>query len=159
VIFFTQRDYHREIYQQLERRPSQVWIASFNLHVGISPRGGVFHDLDSHKFIDYVNSNVPNSRILIGLPDPKELSKVVNAAEYFPHISWKFSFRSHLKCWVFFHGKRAEALCGSRNLGDSDWANAVIKLNQPDSRRLLEFYNGLWIGSKAVPTTQLELRQ
>jgi hypothetical protein len=154
-------EYVRAITRELSGEPRKVAVASFNVHAGISARGGIYQT-DSYKLLQIVNELEVDSRVLVGVGPtcgedlPKRLT---NCAEHFRSIEWRTRPNCHLKCWIF-HRRSGEvkALVGGRNLGDSEWADVSVWLPHKDAAWLLRFYDTLWASAWRVKTSNLKIK-
>lgn len=159
-MFLDYSEYIRAITRELEARPVRVSIATFNAHVGVSARGGVF-PTDTHKLLEVMNKTTRDSRVLVGLgPSLGEdvPRRLTNCQEFFPFVMWKTKANCHLKCWIFhYRNGTVKALVGGRNLGDSEWADVSVFLDHRDSKRLLQFYESLWAQGRQVNRSSIKL--
>jgi hypothetical protein len=149
-VIFTYQEYHREILWALNRDPTRICIATFNLQVGVSGRGRVYKS-QTHDLLQLVQKTCKDTRVLVGVPDNPDFRRLTSCAEYFDKISWRWSPTSHLKCWIFqFRQEKPKALFGGRNLGESDWADASLWLTANDSSQMLDVFNDLFARARVV---------
>lgn len=158
-MIFSYRDYLRYLYEQLDTEPRKVYISTYNLNAGISPRGGIYTGSDTFRLLSFLNAETKGSKILVGLPpEPTAHRRLTNCAEYFRNIDWRFRTDNHLKCWLFFNGNKLSSITGGRNLGDSEWPDVSVPLNGLQSRQLLTFYDSLWLTAKRLQLGTFKLK-
>lgn len=152
-MIFNYDNYVKAIWDELLKKPNEVWISSFGCNTGVSGRGGTYTYSQTFKMVDWINRNTKSSRILIGTPThsvDSYLNRLTFNAEYFGNIRWRYELDIHLKCWIFHFDKTISALVGGRNLGDSGWSDISLFTTKTEAKQLARFYNKLWTSTKPV---------
>lgn len=158
-MIFSHEQYIDAIVRMINRNPTRVFVSTFNFHVGISGTGAMYTKAPMYQIMDYLNTKVKDVRVMVGLPPlDSQAGKLINSAEHFSNIEWRYRQDLHLKCFIFHYGRSVEAITGGRNLGDSKWFDASCFLSSKDARELNGFFVELWKQARPVPTSEFRLK-
>lgn len=160
-------------------KPKTITIASYGFFVGIMPDGRDLITWDkfksrARKFLEMIiNDDRLTINILIGLYSYKscckdklcvdceikyvtDIIRHVIHAEKFNSCNWRVSDSSHIKCVIMEKGKSLHVVAGSRNFGDSEWADVSMVVSDSDAIRINDFMKNEWKTAKELDNDSIE---